>query len=88
MVLAGHVIDELDAIASSLAEARAEIRRWGPGVAAAVGNTLGDGSADLDNIGGRALEKEKRDLVGGGWLPGDGEGSARSHGLYKLVLRT
>lgn len=75
LVLAGHVVDELDAIAVG-AGGGLKIGRGSPGQATAVGNALSKRRAELDHVGRGALEEEDRDSVGGGWLPGDGEGLA------------
>jgi hypothetical protein len=49
-----------------------EARRWGPLEGTAVGDASDNGGERLDVLG-RATEEDKRDAVGRGWLPGDGE---------------
>ena len=67
LVLAGHVVDELEAVVGGVG---LEARGRSPGECAAVGDASHDGG-DGDHVGGRAAEENKRDAVGGGWLPGD-----------------
>jgi hypothetical protein len=59
-----------------------------PGEGTRVVDVLGE-SLDGDDIGGGATEQEERDLVGGGWLPSDGEGLASRDNLgFKSVRRS
>lgn len=86
MVLAVHVVDDLDAVAGGGGEAGAELSGRSPDEAAAVGDSLGDGLADGDDVVGGALEEKDGDGVGGvGRRPGDGEGLASLDGLYRSV---
>ena len=74
LVLAGLVVDELDAVA--LGALRGLKSGLGvPGVATAVLDLLGDG-VDGDEVLGGALEEDERDGALSGRLPGDGEGLA------------
>lgn len=84
LVLAGHIVDELDAVAGG-AGGGLEVGGRSPGQATAVGDTLSDGRTELDNVGGRALEEQHRDGVGGAWLPGDGEWLAGGDNLVLLL---
>lgn len=75
LVETGHVVDDLDAVAG-VAGGSLEGGSGSPGKRAAVGDALGERRAILDDVGGRALEEQDGDGVGGGGLPGDGEGLA------------
>jgi len=71
LVLAGLVVDELDAVA--LGTLRGLKGALGlPGVAAAVLDLLGDG-VDGDEVLSRALEEDERDGALSGRVPSDGE---------------
>lgn len=85
LVLAGHIVNELDAIAGSGREAGAKLAGNGPLEAAGVGDSLSDGLADGDHVGGGSLEEEQRDGVGRRGVPGDGEGLASLDSLEGLV---
>lgn len=67
--LAGDVVNELETVVGHVS---LEAGRGSPLVGSAVGDAGDDGGEGLDVLG-RATEEDKRDRVGGGWLPGDGE---------------
>lgn len=75
LVEASHVVDDLNAVAVGASRGIQRGSR-GPCKGAAVGDTLSERRTELDDVGGRALEEQHRDGVGGGWLPCDGEGLA------------
>jgi hypothetical protein len=77
LVLAGNVVDELETVTGHIG---LEGSGWGPDERSAVGNASNDG-LERNHVGGRATEKDQRDAVGGGWLPGDGEGLASRDNL-------
>lgn len=81
LVLAGHIIDDLDTVAlGTLGSLKGGGRS--PGKGAAVLDTLSNGGTELDDVVGRTLEEEDRDRVGCAWGPGDGEGLASRHNLF------
>jgi hypothetical protein len=85
LVLAGRVVDELDTVAlGALGGDKAVLGL--PGVAAAVGDHLGDGLDELEVLG-RALEEDERDGALGGRVPRDGEGRANGHNGVEARLR-
>lgn len=57
-----------------------EAGRRSPLVGSTVGNA-GDNGGQGNDVGGRAAEEDERDRVGGGRLPGDGEGLASGDNL-------
>jgi hypothetical protein len=72
LVLASDVVDELESVARGVGLEGG----WGsPDVGAGVGDADND-VLERNDVGGGATEENKRDAVGGGWLPGDGEGLA------------
>lgn len=77
LVLAGDVVNQLESVAGAVS---LEGGGRGPHEGTGVLDTLSK-SLDGDNIGGRSTEEEERDRVGGGWLPGDGEGLASRDNL-------
>lgn len=79
LVLAGNVVDELKSVVGGVS---LEGGRRGPGEGTRVVDALSK-SLDGDNVGRGATEQEERDRVGGGWLPGDGEGLASGDNLRK-----
>lgn len=81
LVLASNIVDQLDAIAGG-ASGGLKVGSGSPGEAAAVGNTLSKSRAELNNVGGGALEEKDGNGVGGSWLPGDGEGLASRDNLH------
>lgn len=85
LVLAGYIVDDLDAVAVGAAGGL-EVRGRGPGQASAVGDALGEGRSELDDVGGWSLEEEHGDRVRGGWLPGDSELLARGDDLLGAWL--
>ena len=68
MVLAVVVADQLDTVAARVG---LEIGGWGPNVAAAIVDVLGDG-VQWDHVGGRAAEQQQSHGTLGGRPPGDG----------------
>lgn len=84
LVLAGDVVDDLDAVAGSVGGGL-EVSGRGPDELAAVGDSLGEGRTELDDVGGGALEEQHGDGVVGGWGPGDGEWLASRHNLGVFV---
>jgi hypothetical protein len=87
LVLAGYIVDDLDAVAERSAVGGREVHSGGPDEATAVGDALSERGTELDNVGRRALEQENGDGVGGGWLPCDGEGLASGDNLVGLLAR-
>lgn len=83
LVLASHIVDDLDAVAGRTI-GEGQVRGGSPRKAAAVGNALGKSRAKLDNVGRRALEEKDRDGVGRGGLPGDGELLTRGDNLGRV----
>lgn len=77
LVLAGNVVDQLETVVGDIG---LEGSSGSPGEGARVGNALGK-SLDGEDVGRGATEKDKRNRVGGGWLPGDLEGLASRHNL-------
>jgi hypothetical protein len=77
LVLAGDVVDQLESVVGGVGLERGG---RGPGEGAGVLEALNE-SLDGDNVGRGATEQEERDRVGGGWLPGDGEGLASRDNL-------
>ena len=77
LVLAGNVVDQLESVAGAVS---LEGGGRGPGEGTRVVDALSK-SLDGDNVGGGATEQQQRDCVGGGWLPGDGEGLASRDNL-------
>lgn len=84
LVEAGHIVDDLNAVAGR-ARGGVEGGSRGPDKGAAVGNALSERRTELDDVGGRALEEQHRDGVGGGRLPCDGEGLAGRDDLRHVV---
>jgi hypothetical protein len=82
LVLAGNVVDQLESVAGAVS---LEGGGRGPSEGTRVVDTLSK-SLDGDNVGGRSTEEEERDRVGGGWLPGDGEGLASRDNLKSLSV--
>lgn len=83
--LAGHVVDDLDAVAVG-AGGGLESRIGSPGELAGVGDGLNNGVLGHDVDGG-ALEEDEGDLVGGGGGPGDLEGLASGDNLCFVRMR-
>lgn len=79
LVLAVDVVDQLESVAGG-GGGSLERGGRGPDEGTGVVDALSK-SLDGDNVGGRSLEEEKGDRVGGGWLPGDGEGLASRDNL-------
>lgn len=75
--LAGDVVNQLESVARGVG---LEGGAGGPDVGAAVGDA-GDDVADGDDVGGGAAEEHQGHAVGGGGLPGDGEGLAGGDNL-------
>ena len=72
LVLAGNVVDQLETVVGDISlEGGGRSPLEGAGVGDALSKSL-----DGDDVGRGATEEEERDRVGGGWLPGDGEGLA------------
>jgi len=80
LVLAGDVVDQLDAVAAG-AWGSIERGRRGPDKGAAVGDADDNGRAEGHVVLGRALAEDDGQGVGGGRGPGDGEGLARGDDL-------
>lgn len=75
LVLAGHVVDQLQTVALGTIRG-GEVSRGGPAEETAVGETFSEGGAVLDDVGGGALDEEDGDGVGRGGRPLDVEGLA------------
>jgi hypothetical protein len=80
LVLAGDVVDQLDAVAAG-AWGSIERGRRGPDKGAAVGDADDNGRAEGHVVLGRALAEDDGQGVGSGRGPGDGEGLARGDDL-------
>lgn len=85
LVLAGDVVDQLDAVAAG-AWGSIERGRRGPDKGAAVGDADDNGRAEGHVVLGRALAEDDGQGVGGGRGPGDGEGLARGDDLMLLLV--
>jgi hypothetical protein len=83
LVVAVHVVDELDSVATGAVSALEGGGR-SPGVAAGVVDALDDDLVE-DGVGGGALQQEQGDLVGGVGSPRDGERLASRDGLRRLA---
>ena len=79
LVLAGNVIDQLESVAGAVS---LEGGGRSPLEGTRVVDTLSK-SLDGDNVDGGATEQDEGDRVGGGRLPGDGEGLASRNNLKR-----
>lgn len=80
LVLAGNVVNQLESVAGDIS---LEGGGRSPGEGTRVVDALSK-SLNGNNVGGGATEQEERDRVGGGRLPGDGEGPASRDNLRKV----
>src|SRR5690242_3963007 len=80
LVLAGNVVNQLESVAGYIS---LEGGGRSPGEGTRVVDALSK-SLNGNNVGGGATEQEERDRVGGGRLPGDGEGLASRDNLRRV----